>query len=44
MFWKYEHNMGLTKLLYKNGYPPQQNDKAFEKVIKQAENFKNWTE
>lgn len=35
-------NMDLTKLLYKNGYPPQWDDEVFEKVLEQAENFKKW--
>lgn len=39
---KNQLNMDLTKLLYKNGYPPQWDDEVFEKVLEQAENFKKW--
>lgn len=41
---KNQLNMDLTKLLYKNGYPPQWDDEVFEKVLEQAENFKKWAE
>lgn len=41
---KNQLNMDLTKLLYKNGYPPQWDDEVFEKVLEQAENFKKWSE
>lgn len=37
---KNQLNMDLTKLLYRNGYPPQWDDEVFEKVLEQAENFK----
>lgn len=40
---KSELNMELTILLYKNGYPPEWNDEVFEKVMKQAENFKKYS-
>lgn len=33
-------NMDLTLLLYENGYPPQWNSEVFDKVLEQAENFK----
>jgi 16S rRNA G966 N2-methylase RsmD len=39
---KNQHNMDLTKLLYKNGYPPQWDGAVFERVLEQAENFKKW--
>ncbi|MGL5972316.1 MAG: type I restriction enzyme endonuclease domain-containing protein [Oscillospiraceae bacterium] len=39
---KNQLNMDLTKLLYKNGYPPQWDDEIFEKVLEHAENFKKW--
>jgi type I restriction enzyme R subunit len=39
---KNQLNMDLTKLLYRNGYPPQWDDEVFEKVLEQAENFKKW--
>lgn len=32
--------IALTKLLAKNGYPPQWSDDIFDKVLKQVENFK----
>lgn len=35
-------NMELTLLLYQNGYPPQWNSEVFDKVLKQAENFKRY--
>lgn len=35
-------NMKLTLLLYQNGYPPQWNSEVFDKVLKQAENFKRY--
>lgn len=41
---KNQLNMDLTKLLYKNGYPPQWDDEVFEKVFEQAENFRKWAE
>jgi type I restriction enzyme R subunit len=41
---KNQLNMDLTKLLYKNGYPPQWDDEVFEKVLEQAENFKKYAE
>lgn len=33
----------ITKLLWKNGYPPQWDGLVFDKVIEQAENFKTHT-
>jgi type I restriction enzyme R subunit len=41
---KNQLNMDLTKLLYKNGYPPQWDDEVFERVLEQAENFKKYTD
>lgn len=32
--------MDLTVLLYKNGYLPEWNEEVFEKVLVQAESFK----
>ena len=32
--------MDLTVLLYNNGYPPEWNEEVFEKVLAQAENFR----
>lgn len=37
---KHELNMQLTILLYENGYPPEWNQEIFEKVLEQAEHFK----
>ena len=37
---KSQLSMGLTVLLYKNGYPPQWDDEVFQKVLEQAENMK----
>ncbi len=37
---KSQLNMDLTVLLYKNGYPPEWNEEVFEKVLVQAESFK----
>jgi type I restriction enzyme R subunit len=34
----------LTKLLYKNGYPPQWDEEVFTQVLEQAENFKKYSE
>ena len=34
----------LTKLLYKNGYPPQWNEEVFSQVLEQAENFKKYSD
>ena len=39
---KNQLNMGLTVLLYKNGYPPEWDEEVFEKVMEQAENFKKF--
>jgi type I restriction enzyme R subunit len=39
---KNQLNMGLTVLLYKNGYPPEWDEEVFEKVLEQAENFKKY--
>lgn len=36
-------NMDLTVLLYENGYPPEWDEEVFEKVMEQAENFKNYS-
>ena len=41
---KYQLNMDLTVLLYKNGYPPEWDEEVFEKVMEQAENFKKWVD
>ena len=38
---KNQLNMDLTVLLYNNGYPPEWDKEVFEKVMEQAENFKN---
>ena len=35
-------SMELTLLLYSNGYPPEWNEEVFEKVLEQAENFKQY--
>ena len=35
-------NMELTVLLYQNGYPPEWDEEVFEKVMEQAENFKQY--
>lgn len=32
----------LTKLLYKEGYPPEWDDEIFQKVLEQVENFKKY--
>lgn len=37
---KAQLNYDLVILLSKNGYPPQWNEEVFEKVLEQAENFK----
>jgi len=34
----------LTKLLYKNGYPPQWDEEVFSQVLEQAENFKKFSD
>ncbi len=34
----------LTKLLYKNGYPPQWDEEVFVQVLEQAENFKKYVD
>jgi len=34
----------LTKLLYKNGYPPQWDEEVFTQVLEQAENFKKYSD
>lgn len=39
---KSQLNMDLTVLLYQNGYPPEWDEEVFEKVMKQAENFKKY--
>ena len=39
---KNQLNMDLTVLLYQNGYPPEWDEEVFEKVMEQAENFKNY--
>lgn len=41
---KNQLNMDLTVLLYKNGYPPEWDEEAFEKVLEQAENFKKYSD
>lgn len=41
---KNQLNMGLTVLLYNNGYPPEWDEEVFEKVMEQAENFKKYTD
>lgn len=40
---KNQLNMGLTVLLYNNGYPPEWDEEVFEKVLQQAENFKKYS-
>ena len=35
-------NMELTVLLYQNGYPPEWDEEVFEKVMEQAETFKQY--
>ena len=40
---KNQLNMDLTVLLYKHKYPPEWNEEVFEKVMKQAENFKKYS-
>jgi len=40
---KNELNMDLTKLLYKNGYPPEWDDEVFEQVLEQSENYKKYS-
>ncbi len=39
---KNQLNMELTVLLYENGYPPEWDEVIFEKVMEQAENFKDF--
>lgn len=39
---KNQLNMELTVLLYKNGPSPEWDEEVFEKVMAQAENFKNY--
>lgn len=39
---KNQMNMDLTVLLYQNGYPPEWDEEVFERVMEQAENFKNF--
>jgi len=34
----------LTKLLYKNGYPPQWDEEVYIQVLEQAENFKKYSD
>ena len=41
---KNQLNMGLTVLLYNNGYPPEWDEEVFEKVMEQAENFKEYAD
>ncbi|MCL2139572.1 MAG: DUF3387 domain-containing protein, partial [Treponema sp.] len=41
---KNELNMDLTKLLYKNGYPPEWNDEVFQQVLEQSENYKKYSD
>lgn len=41
---KNQLNMGLTVLLYNNGYPPEWDEEVFEKVMEQAENFKKYAD
>jgi type I restriction enzyme R subunit len=41
---KNQLNMDLTVLLYENGYPPEWDEEVFERVLKQAENFKRCTD
>ena len=41
---KNQLNMGLTILLYQNGYPPEWDEEVFEKVMEQAENFKKYSD
>lgn len=38
---KNELNQDLTVLLYNNGYPPEWDEEVFDKVLEQAENFKD---
>ena len=40
---KNQLNMDLTVLLYKNGYPPEWDEEVFDKVMEQAENFKEYS-
>jgi type I restriction enzyme R subunit len=40
---KNELNMDLTKLLYKNGYPPEWDDEVFQQVLEQSENYKKYS-
>jgi type I restriction enzyme R subunit len=40
---KNELNMDLTKLLYKNGYPPEWDDEVFQQVLEQSENYKRYS-
>ncbi|MCL2721383.1 MAG: HsdR family type I site-specific deoxyribonuclease [Treponema sp.] len=40
---KSELNMDLTKLLYKNGYPPEWDDEVFQQVLEQSENYKKYS-
>jgi type I restriction enzyme R subunit len=40
---KNELNMDLTKLLYKNGYPPEWDDEDFQQVLEQSENYKRYS-
>jgi len=40
---KNELNMDLTKLLYKNGYPPEWDDEVFQQVLEQSENYKHYS-
>lgn len=35
-------NIGLTELLYEEGYPPEWDEEVFEKVMSQVENFKKY--
>ena len=35
--------MDLTKLLYKNGYPPEWDDEVFQQVLEQSENYKRYS-
>ena len=40
---KNELNMDLTKLLYKNGYPPEWDDEVFQQVLEQSDNYKKYS-
>jgi type I restriction enzyme R subunit len=38
------NDIDLTVLLYYNSYLPEWDDEVFEKVLKQAENFKKYSD